>query len=271
MRSALPNQKFFALNKDQHLSERYNLVNGGIAVYVSTHFQVGNSDLLHYHDDPHLTFIVNGGVIDKRARTEAELLPGGIMFFQSGESHQTIAGVFPTKYISLQFNPGFIKRNAVSESAIKEAVEKTHDAKFSVLKIYKELAINDEFSDCTIEMLLLGLANVRNGAVSSYPGWLGKVAELLNDNWNQDISLTELGIAAGVHPKTISKYFPKYFGCTLGEYRRRLKVERSLPLIKASKYSLTDIAYQCNFFDQSHFTRTFREMTGFLPKQFQKL
>lgn len=271
MRSALPNQKFYALNKDQHLSERYSLVEGGVAVYVSTHFQIGNSDLLHYHDDPHLTFIVNGGVVDKRKRREAELLPGEIMFFQSGESHQTITRLFPTKYISLQFNPDFIKKNTISESAIKDAVEKTPDAKFNVLKIYKELALNDEFSDGAIEMLLLDLTNGRNGVVSSYPGWLKKVAELLNDNWNQNISLSDLGIAAGVHPKTISKYFPRYFGCTLGEYRRRLKIERSLPLIKASHNSLTEIAHQCDFFDQSHFTRTFREVTGFLPKQFQKL
>ncbi len=67
-----------------------------------------------------------------------------------------------------------------------------------------------------------------------------------------------------------SKHFRKYFSCTLGEYRRRLMVKQSIPLIRESRLSLSEIAYSCAFADQSHFIRTFRQVTGFRPKDFRR-
>jgi AraC family transcriptional regulator len=82
--------------------------------------------------------------------------------------------------------------------------------------------------------------------------------------------LQEIALIIGVHPVTISKFFRKYFSCTLGEYQRKIKIEKSIQLIKESKLSLTEIAFLCGFTDQSHFTRNFKNMTGFLPKKFQQ-
>jgi len=69
----------------------------------------------------------------------------------------------------------------------------------------------------------------------------------------------------------LSGYFPKYFGCTIGEYRRKLKVEKALEPVKYSRLSLTAIAYQAGFADQSHITRTCKELTGWNPKQLKAM
>ncbi|HMS42105.1 MAG TPA: AraC family transcriptional regulator [Pyrinomonadaceae bacterium] len=270
MNSALSNQTFYNLNRGKHLSEIFTLPKDVASVYVSTHFELGRSDLLHYHDEPHLTFILNGGVIDKRKTFENEQFGGELMFFRAGEPHQTISKIFPTKYISLQFQTDFFKQNSHIESALEAAIEKNFDAKISMLKIYRELAINDEFSETSMEMLMQNLIE-SPAKGKTCPNWLKKIVELLNDRWNDEISLNDLALAANVHPKTISKYFPRFFKCTLGEYRRKIKIEKSFTMIKSSKFSLTDIAYQCDFYDQSHFTKTFKDLTGFLPKEFQKL
>lgn len=57
----------------------------------------------------------------------------------------------------------------------------------------------------------------------------------------------------------------------LGEYIRRIKTEQALTLIRANQHSLTEIAYLCGFTDQAHFTRTFRHITGLLPKEYRGL
>lgn len=103
------------------------------------------------------------------------------------------------------------------------------------------------------------------------PGWVNIIHELLQDRWNEQVTLQELSFAANVHPITISKHFPKYFSCILGEYMRKLKIEKALTLIKSTSFDLTVIALTCGFADQSHFIRTFKQITGFLPRQFQKL
>jgi AraC family transcriptional regulator len=103
------------------------------------------------------------------------------------------------------------------------------------------------------------------------PFWVKSLKELLNDCWNENPNLQDLATVLQINPITISKHFPKYFGCTLGEYMRRIKINRSLPLIQSEKKTLTEIGLECGFADQSHFIRTFKNQTGFLPKQFQKL
>lgn len=94
---------------------------------------------------------------------------------------------------------------------------------------------------------------------------------MLNDRWNESPSLKDLSTALGIHPVTIPKLFPKYFSCPFGEYLRRLKIEKSLQMIKKSSASLTEIAYECRFYDQSHFTRVFKNLTGFSPLAYAKL
>lgn len=79
-------------------------------------------------------------------------------------------------------------------------------------------------------MLMLLLLNDKNEQKLARPIWLKKVMELLNDNWNDEISLRDLATEASIHPKTISKYFPKYFACTLGEHRRKIKVVERVKL-----------------------------------------
>lgn len=94
--------------------------------------------------------------------------------------------------------------------------------------------------------------------------------QLLHDKWNEVLSLQEIAGLVGAHPVTISKNFRKYFHCTLGTYQRRLKIEKSIDLIKNSTLSLSEIAFYCGFTDQSHFIRNFKELTGFLPKDYRK-
>lgn len=98
-----------------------------------------------------------------------------------------------------------------------------------------------------------------------------RLKEILQDEWNQNHSLSDLSIRLGVHPVTISKYFSRYFGCTFGEYMRKIRVDRSLFFIRNTHYSLTEIAFLCGFSDQSHFIRVFKQYTGLYPKYFQKL
>lgn len=102
------------------------------------------------------------------------------------------------------------------------------------------------------------------------PPWINLLWEVINDRWNETLSLAELSALVHVHPVTISKSFPKYFSCTLGEYARKAKIEKAIALIGQSRNSLADVAYQCGFADQSHFIRAFKAATGFLPGEFKK-
>jgi AraC family transcriptional regulator len=245
----------------------------GVIVRANT-FRNGNVPAtIHYHENSHVSFVLQGGVLDKRKTWEIERLPGELMFFHAGEPHQTMIELFPTKNINLAIEHEFLQDNLTTEAAIKSAVDRNPNAKFIMLKIYKELVAEDVFSDSSIKMLLLNLiyTNPETDSKNTRPGWIKIVAQLTRDKWNESLTLKDLSEAAGVHPITISKHFPKYFSCTFGEYMRRLKIEKSLYFLKVSSFSLTDIAAECGFSDQSHFIRTFKQLTGFLPNKYKKI
>jgi AraC family transcriptional regulator len=103
------------------------------------------------------------------------------------------------------------------------------------------------------------------------PVWIKSIKEILHDRWNESISLQELAHSLGLHPVTVSKHFPRYFNCTLGEYMRKIKIEKAIAQISKDEFSLTQVAHNCGFFDQSHFIRAFKQATGFLPGAYKKL
>ncbi|HEX6187366.1 MAG TPA: helix-turn-helix transcriptional regulator, partial [Pyrinomonadaceae bacterium] len=65
--------------------------------------------------------------------------------------------------------------------------------------------------------------------------------------------------------------FSRYFRCTLGEYVRHIRVQRSLELMPRRNLTLTEIATTCGFADQSHFTRSFKQIMGVRPSTYRRL
>lgn len=267
-------EKLLALDRGQYLGKVVDIFFAdGIIAGVTTYPKEAFTGQMHYHDNLHISFVLQGGSVEKRTGCTYERLPGNIMFYHAGEPHQNIQKVFPSKNINLEIEENFLKRYEITEATIYQAITRHPDGKFLMLKLYKELLANDRFSSTSISLLLLDLVGrfEKISCQRGIPLWLKKVRELLNNSWNEKLTLTDLAKAAGVNPITVSKHFHKYFSCTFGEYMRKVKIEKSLSIINTASISLTEIAYVCNFADQSHFTRTFKQLTGFLPKEYKKL
>jgi AraC family transcriptional regulator len=227
----------------------------------------------HYHRNPHFSFILEGGNVEHRKRAVSHSLPGHLLFYQSGELHQNVNVVYPSKNFNVEMSEAFFSRYNVSDADIDAKAVTGPRAKFTMLRLYKAALDKGKNADLEIHSLLLGFLfeGDEGRGFTAVPSWVGRVAEVINDRWDENLSLLELSREAGVHPTTISKRFPKYFSCTLGEYVRRLRVEKALAMIRRSDRSLTEVAHRCGFADQSHFTRVFKEMTGLLPKSYRKI
>ena len=260
------------LDKGTYLGNIVNTAQtDGFIIGITSYCNDSCFQQMHYHENPHISFVLNGGNVEKRRNSEIERIPGKVTFYRSGEAHQNIHKQFPASHINIEITQDFLQQNLITEEEIGWIIEHNTDIKFSILQIYREQLIDDQQSDASIQLSLLSLVSRQNNSGNKKPGWIHILDQLLHDRWRETITLEELSLAAGVHPITISKHFSRYFSCTLGEYNRKLKTEKAIELIKTSKNSLTDIAYQCGFSDQSHFSRTFKEITGLLPRQYQKL
>jgi AraC family transcriptional regulator len=243
----------------------------GMVASCSSYDQGSFNNSWHYHVNAHISFVLRGGCSEKK-KESYERMPGKITVYMASEPHQ-ITRMKNSTHINLEMDSFFMQQYGLKESALDRAVKQNPDANFLMLKVYKELLAGDNLSPVSVRMLLLSFwADSRITMTSNaMPPWLSRVSEYLHDHWNRNVNLEELSLVAGVHPVTVSTFFPKYFSGTVGAYLRKIKVEHALNLIKSSDASLTSIAYECGFFDQSHFTRTFKQLTGFLPTAYKML
>lgn len=226
---------------------------------------------LHYHEVPHLCFVLSGDIGTYRPESKHQT-SSDINFYHAGEVHSAVSHSMISTSFNIEFGDNFLDKFDFTESDIEDSLEDNLDAKFLVLKMQQEMLFNDNESFATIQTLLLDLINhSKNRYHGAKPEWVGVLYQLLNDRWDDRLTLPELAQFAEVHPVTISRYFRRYFRCTLGEYRRKLKIDKSISLVKKQDLSLTEIAFLCGFADQSHFTRSFKQFTGFLPNELRKL
>jgi AraC-like DNA-binding protein len=103
------------------------------------------------------------------------------------------------------------------------------------------------------------------------PNWVKELKQIIQDQIDSNINLTEVSRSLDINPSYLSREFSKHFGnLSFGEYIRKLRIEKAIELMKQDKYSLTEVAYLTGFSDQSHFTRIFKQHTGKNPSAFKK-
>ncbi len=225
----------------------------------------------HSHEKCHLSLVLQGGNLESRKKEDLQILPGSIVLYDREEMHRNRYTAFPSKNLNIEIDDRFFTKHSLSTSDFRTSILKNNEVQFQFLKIYKELLANDVSSSSSIHASLLTLFSVHNKTSNHTPKWVSGIRELLFDRWDEFITLEELSLSLNIHPVTISRYFSKHFNCTLGEYMRRIKIEKAIVFLKHTDKPLTEIAFTCGFSDQSHFTKVFKGNTGFKPKEFRNI
>lgn len=83
------------------------------------------------------------------------------------------------------------------------------------------------------------------------------------------VPLESIHVELDISERTFQRRFLEHVGVTPQLFRRICKFYATLnQLNKNSFSSLTEVAYDHGFADQSHFTRTFKEFTGLTPSEY---
>lgn len=143
------------------------------------------------------------------------------------------------------------------------------------LRILDELHHHDTLSTFALESLLLDFivsATRRRTRVlpESAPAWVRGAIASIHDSRPGSINLSVLAAEANVHPAHLSRAFRKYLRITPGEYARRVQLDKAVQLLLHTQASIGTIALEAGFFDQSHFTRAIKRMTGMSPGQLRR-
>jgi two-component system response regulator YesN len=95
--------------------------------------------------------------------------------------------------------------------------------------------------------------------------------EYISRNYNSsNLSLAAVAKSLFVSNTYLSTMFKQELGINFLDYIHQFRIERAKPLLKAGNLKIQNISREVGYFDESHFTKTFKKWTGMSPSQYQK-
>lgn len=228
----------------------------------------------HYHQNPYFTFLLRGSMLEANKKESYVCLPGTLLYHHWQDAHYNIKGKGFVQGLHVELSPLFAERFELKYDLIEGSLQLHHPFLKSIFQqIYFATKVNDAISLIDIESQLLNAFGLLNQTqkieAKGIPIWAKKLKELLHEG-HQNLNLEQLAKIADVHPAHLSRDFPKYFNVSLGQYLRQLRHLQAQQLLLTDR-SLTEIAYQCGFADQSHFIRSFKKESGISPLRYKKI
>jgi len=101
-------------------------------------------------------------------------------------------------------------------------------------------------------------------------GEMQTVIDHIVEHHHERIDIETLASLAFLSSRQFERRFRKLFHMTPGEFILKVRIDASVRLLVESDLSITHIAMQCGFYDNSHFTRQFKSQIGISPNQFRK-
>jgi AraC family transcriptional regulator len=231
----------------------------------------------HTHARAYLGLVVHGGHRETAGAEERTCGPATVVFHPAAERHANQFSPSGGRIFRLEMSDDWLTRLGHHGVKLDRAAE-SHRGLLSQIasRLFAEFRARDAVSSLTIEGLALEFAAgvVRSeGATTTgrAPLWLASVVDYLHARATEEIELDELARLAGVHPAHLTRVFRIRHGCSVGEYVRRLRIDRAARELVDSPRPIAAIAASLGFADQSHFSRVFSRVTGMSPGRYRKL
>jgi len=86
---------------------------------------------------------------------------------------------------------------------------------------------------------------------------------------NGQLSIDELSKQTNINRRQLERKFSSAIGLSPKQLSKTIRLQATLKMLLNKKFtSLTALAYETEYYDQAHFIKDFKELTGFTPKEF---
>lgn len=248
----------------------------GLAVTEGVHPE-GSALPWHAHAGATICCVLGGGFVEGYRGHQVECSPGLLKTTPAGEPHYNRFDHGDTRGVMIEVTGDYAEEIRPYTTALEERRQvRDKTAAALALRISDELCAADASSPLALEGLVLELIAALSRAQPRWtakgpPPWLGDVQDMLHARLADGLQIRELADGVGVHPVTLARAFRRTFGCTIGEYRRRLRLERAATQLVDSEAPLAQIALAAGFADQSHFSNLFRRRHGISPSSYRRV
>ncbi len=176
------------------------------------------------------------------------------VLIQSQSNQVKIMGVHLKPYALSLFTNKRIK-----DLPIPEKVENifNHKVAFFIEKIEQLSDVQQQFQ--LLENLLLENLQTKDLHI------IIKASEMIEQS-RGTVKIAEIAKELNISTRTLRNHFYQHIGCSPKEYIQVVKLHKSVGEIKTQQDNLTAISYDNGYFDQAHFIKSIKNITGKTPK-----
>lgn len=255
----------------------FNNINGNIEIKKCNNSI--HSSKSHFHNEISIGLVEKGGCTTEIYDKTYELTEKTILIIPPTLPHKCK----PYNYKQWDFRMLYINREWLETAFNNDSLEinfsyiKTNEKMFiNIIKLFTDIEnsiINIENESRLLKYISL-LMNIHNknyqkekiGSLNTEK--INKIKRYLDENYLNNIMLSDLGNVADISKYHLIRQFEKQYGLSPHRYITNLRINHAKKLLKSNN-DFANVALESGFYDQSHFTKYFKEYTGVTPMKYK--
>ena len=234
----------------------------------------------HIHEEYSIGLMLGGTETTTCRGTSYTAFPGSVVLINADEVHSS-------RSIKTEYRIIKVRSKALNQIAL-ELFGHHHESPWfpklvindaSVFRLLLDLHLKLEQSVSALEqesefISAIGLLLARHTKdhfvlqpLGKEPHYAKLSRDYLRSHYAENVSLAQLTSITNLSPFHLLRVFRHQVGCPPHEYQTQLRIAHARKLMRQGS-SISEVALETGFFDQSHFSRNFKRIVGVTPGQY---
>jgi AraC family transcriptional regulator len=243
--------------------------------FDATVYRAGTRHRPHQHDELHMSVVLSGSVAETVRGVTEYAEPLSVVVKEAGVVHADEFGPSGARIARLVLCGGTVAA-IIDDPRRGSAWGWTHNgpaprAFVRLLCRANSGARTFSADDADVVDLLAALTARRSTSSGTPPAWLAQTMEEVRHSWHPALTVSAVARRAGVHPVYLARCVRRWYGTSVAQELRRLRVRSAVQTIVESDSTVSNVAHELGYADEPHLCREFKGALGLTPGRYRAL
>lgn len=244
------------------------------------------NESMHFHPEIEVVFVLDGRAKVKIKGTTYDMTSDDVIVINSGLMHQ-IESVDKTLICTVQFSCRLMASLLGRDDyffvccSVRDRMKSYGELRSIFREIVYQTLQEKRRSECIIRSMMYRLLDQLieyflvdesqdTGDITSEDARMQMIVQYVNQNYEENISLSTLAEKMFTSSSTLSRFFKKQTGIYFNEYVNRIRLRAAIENLIYSDKNITKVAVDSGFSNISVFNRLFKDTYGMSPSDYRK-